>query len=94
MGRRSIGIDLSEDYIKMAKYRLERTQPALFPVTEEVIKEGNHDEQSVQKYLGYQEAHIEKNDTLNHSSFKNDPLPKTDDTLNPEAEEKAGGWRQ
>jgi len=47
MGRRSIGIDLSEDYIKMAKYRLERTQPALFPVTEEVIKGGNHDKQSV-----------------------------------------------
>jgi len=47
MGRRSIGIDLSEDYIKMAKYRLERTQPALFPVTEEVIKGGDHDEQSV-----------------------------------------------
>ena len=47
MGRRSIGIDLSEDYIKMAEYRLERTQPALFPVTEELIKGGNHGEQSV-----------------------------------------------
>ncbi len=36
----------------------------------------------VQKDLGSQEYHIEKNDTLNNSSFKSDPLPKTDDTLN------------
>jgi len=36
----------------------------------------------VQKDLGYQGYHIEENDTLNNSSFKSDPLPKTDDTLN------------
>jgi len=36
--------------------------------------------------LEYQEAHIRENDTLNNSSLKSDPLPKTDDTLNtPEA---------
>ena len=33
--------------------------------------------------LEYQGYHIEKNDTLNQSSFRNDPLPITDDTLNP-----------
>lgn len=36
----------------------------------------------VQKDLGYQGYHIEKKDTLNNSSFKSNPLPKTDDTLN------------
>jgi len=36
----------------------------------------------VQKDLGYQEYHIEKNDTLNNPSLKTAPLPKTDDTLN------------
>ncbi len=40
----------------------------------------------VQKDLGYQEAHTKENDTLNNSSLRSDPLPKTDDTLNtPEA---------
>ena len=32
--------------------------------------------QENQGYQGYQEGHIEKNDTLDKSSFKNDPLPK------------------
>ena len=32
--------------------------------------------------LGYQGYHIKENDTLNNSSLKSDPLPKTDDTLN------------
>lgn len=35
-----------------------------------------------QSNLEYQEYPIKRNDTLNNSSFKSGPLPKTDDTLN------------
>jgi len=34
LGRRGIGIDISEDYCKLAAYRLARTAFPLFPVTE------------------------------------------------------------
>lgn len=37
-----------------------------------------------QEDLEYQNT-VQKNDTLNNPSFKNAPLPKRDDTLNPEA---------
>jgi len=39
LGRRSIGIDLSEAHCKMAAYRIERTNASLFPMAEEMIKE-------------------------------------------------------
>lgn len=36
LGRRGIGIDISEDYLKVAIHRLEQTRPSLFQITEEV----------------------------------------------------------
>ena len=46
----------------------------------------------VQKNQGYQEVPIDKNDTLNNSSFKSAPSPKTDDTLNPPKKENIPAW--
>lgn len=39
LGRQSIGIDISEDYCRLASYRIERTQVPLFPISEETINE-------------------------------------------------------
>ena len=42
------------------------------------------DNLEVQEDLEYQNT-VQKNDILNNPSLENDPLPKTDDTLKPEA---------
>jgi len=38
LGRRSIGVDISEDYLRLSQYRVEQTNFPLFPITEEVIQ--------------------------------------------------------
>ena len=34
LGRKSIGIDISEDYLRLSQYRIEQTNMPLFPITE------------------------------------------------------------
>ncbi|MDP7469307.1 MAG: AAA family ATPase, partial [Dehalococcoidia bacterium] len=47
----------------------------------------------VQDVQGYQEGLIENVDTLEHARYKNDPLPKTVDTLEqPSPRPASGGW--